>query len=48
MAKTVEQLNADVARLTKSIAAEKDAAKKQQMQRDLDAAQAELRKLPKP
>ena len=48
MPKTVEQLNADIARLTKARDAEQDSAKKAQMQRDLEAAQAELKNLPKP
>jgi hypothetical protein len=48
MPKTVEQLNADIARLTKSRDAEQDATKKQEMQRDLDAAEAECKNLAKP
>jgi len=48
MPKPVEQINVDIARLTSAVATEKDAAKKQQLQRDLDAAKAELAKLPKP
>jgi hypothetical protein len=48
MPKTVEQLNADIARLTKSRDDERDATKKQEMQRELDAAQAECKNLAKP
>jgi len=49
MPKTLEQLNADISRLTKSRDAEQDATKKQEMQRDLDAAQTECKNLaPKP
>jgi hypothetical protein len=48
MPKTVEQLNVDIARLTSAVATEQDVAKKQQLPRDLDAAQAELKNLPKP
>jgi hypothetical protein len=43
MPKTVEQLNADIARLTSAVATEKDAAKKQQLQRDLDTGQGRTR-----
>jgi hypothetical protein len=45
MPKTVDQLNADIARLTKSRDAEQDATKKQEMQRELDAAEAECKTL---
>jgi hypothetical protein len=48
MPKTVEQLNADIARLTKSRDDEQDVTKKQEMQRELDAAQAECKNLAKP
>jgi hypothetical protein len=48
MPKTVEQINVNIARLMGAVATEQDVAKKQQLQRDLDAAKAELARPPKP